>query len=273
MVLRNIVRNALRSGHLPGTAPKVGSYVAVAVRMLTRALFRVCPFTRRAWLRCVLRLYQWLFGYINFVASECFHSSPKHVFEWGVASFVVPKVRPGARVLDVGCGRGELAWQVGQVAASVIGYDRALSAVMKAAQRGEARHVRFYCGDAEAALPIHGLFDVVILSAILPFVQDSLSFLNSLRKVSSELIVRETRYDRDFTVPLMRSLGLSHRTDPTARREYTRDSLVRELAEAGWTVKECLDTYDIYVWAVRDTVSSVTGSDRSRGRQLTRPVS
>ena len=119
MVLRNIVRNALRSGHLPGTAPKVASYVAVAVRMLTRALFRVCPFIRRAWLKCVLRLYQWLFGYINFVASECFHSSPKHVFEWGVASFVVPRVRPGARVLDVGCGRGELAWQVGQIAANI----------------------------------------------------------------------------------------------------------------------------------------------------------
>lgn len=267
MVPRNIGLNALSPGSLPETTPRTKNYVAAGVRMLTRVFFRMFPFTRQAWLRRMLRLYQWLFGYVSFVASECFGTSPKHVFEWGVASFAVPRVRPGARILDVGCGSGELAWEVGRVAASVIGYDRSLPAVTKAARQGEAPHVRFYCGEAEAALPINASFDVAILSSILPFVHDSRLFLDSLKKISKELIVRETRYDRDFTVPLMRSLGLSHRTDPTARREYTRDGLVRELAEAGWTVKECLDTYDIYVWAVRDTESSVTGSDRPRGRQ------
>ena len=133
--------------------------------------------------------------------------------------------------------------------------------------RRRVRLRRIGLGGWPGCLPINASFDVAILSSILPFVHDSRLFLDSLKKISKELIVRETRYDRDFTVPLMRSLGLSHRTDPTARREYTRDGLVRELAEAGWTVKECLDTYDIYVWAVRDTESSVTGSDRPRGRQ------
>ena len=233
---------AHRFGHQPGSA---------AMRALTRALFLLFPFVRRAWLLFLLRFYQWLFQYVNFVASEYLGASPKHVFDWGAAGFIVPRIRRGARVLDVGCGRGDLTWKIAEVASEVVGYDHSLSLVAAAARRDQAPHMRFYCGDAEAAMPVRASFDVAILSSVLPFVNDSGTFLRKLKHISAELLVRETRYDRDFTVPLMRSLGIPHRTDPMAQREYTRESLVRELEAAGWMVKECLDTYDIYVWAVR----------------------
>lgn len=224
---------------------------AAAIRLITRWGFSLFPSVRRPWLRILLRVYQWLFGYLTFVSGQCFGTSPKHLFEWGAAGFVVPKVRPGARVLDVGCGRGELAWEVGRVARCVVGYDKSFANVAQASRRAGHGRVLFYCGDAEAAVPVRAHFDTVILSSILPFVEDPQSFLTSLREIAAELIVRETRYDRDFTVPLMQSLGLVHRTDSFARREYTYDALVRELADAGWLVRECRNTYDMYVWAVR----------------------
>jgi hypothetical protein len=44
--------------------------------------------------------------------------------------------------------------------------------------------------------------------------------------------------DRDWRVPLREELGEFHFTDPTHFTEYTRESFEREMAAAGFAVRE-----------------------------------
>ncbi len=221
-----------------------------AAEALTVAAFRAVPALRRRWLIATLRAYHGHFAYANFVAGLYLGGSPKLAYRWGMQSFFVPRVAPGARVLDVGCGRGQLAELVGERAAVVFAYDRELRVVREARRRSRRGNVLYFCGDAIDALP-RGSFDIAILSSVLPFVRDAGELLRGLHAIVPEILVRETRRDRDFTVPLLRSLGANPKSDPHALREYDRDDLVLELERAGWRVRDERDTYDIYLQAVR----------------------
>jgi SAM-dependent methyltransferase len=216
----------------------------------TLVLFRLLPSMRRGWLVATLRAYQALYQYAIFVATAYLGRSPKYFYEWGIHSFFVPRIPPGARALDVGCGHGFLAEKIATRARVVVAFDRDL-VVVRAASRRAPPNVHYFCGDAIDALP-NGAFDVAILSGVLPFVRNPKELLIALRRIAPELLIRETRYDRDATVPLMASLGVSHKTDPSVLREYTKELLIAELERCGWRVAETVDSYDMFVRAVRD---------------------
>lgn len=224
-----------------------GEYTFAGVRRLTSALWHAAPWSRAWWLRWNLRLYQFLYRYINFLAGEYYGRSPKYEFDWGIDRIISARIPPGAVVLDIGCGSGELARRISRSARRVYGYDIDDRAVAIAAKNAPP-NVRVFQGEAASALP-NGRFDAVILSSILPFVDEPEELLRAVASRTDLLIVRETRHDRDFTVPLMTSLGLRHRTDPSVRREYTQATLLATLERSGWTVVEYIDTYDIFVVA------------------------
>lgn len=215
--------------------------------------FRSFPPLRRAWLVTVLRLYHGLFEYANFVSGIALGTSPKLAFpDWGMQAFFLPRIPPGSRVLDVGCGHGSLAEVIAERAGAVFAFDRDPIVVRAAKERTsrKARRPMWFCADASRSLPT-GQVDVVLLSSILPFVDDPQRLLAEAARIAPRALIRETRADRDFTMPLARSLGGAPTTDPNVRREYTSATLVAELRRAGWVVREMHETYDIYVMAER----------------------
>jgi SAM-dependent methyltransferase len=226
----------------------VGRILAALCVRSTRALFRVTPGFRLVVLRSCLRLYQALYAYINLVAADHLGGrSPKHVYEWGITAWFLDRVAHHSRVLDIGCGTGALSKRLAEKAAIVVAYDRNAGAV-RALARHSPRNVVTFQGDAIDALP-RGRFHTAVLSSVLPFVRDPHELLSRLHDTADELLIRETRKDRDVTVPLMAELGMTYRSDPAARREYTKHELLVELDRAGWTPLETEDTYDIFVRA------------------------
>jgi SAM-dependent methyltransferase len=159
--------------------------------------------------------------------------------------FFVDRIRPGERVLDVGCGKGELAYDVAERAdATVVGIDRAAWALAFARKRFSHPQVTYV--ESDALTFAGGPFDVAILSNVLEHVASRNELLRSLRERLGvrRLLLRVPVLERDWVVPLRRELGLPYFSDPEHQLEYTPELLREELAETGWEMGE-----PIVVWS------------------------
>ena len=94
-------------------------------------------------------------------------------------------ITPGMRVLDVGCGAGDVAFLTAQLlgdAGEVIGVDRAPSAVVAARERAQARsstNVSFFEGDP-SGMKFDRPFDAAVGRYVLMYQSDPASFLRAL---------------------------------------------------------------------------------------------
>jgi len=101
--------------------------------------------------------------------SELYQSNHSFVWEYGRDLLVLLDARSGERVLDVGCGTGQLTAEVAQRGAEVVGIDS--SPEMIAGARRNFPHLRFEVADV-AALPYWNAFDAVLSNAALHWVRD-----------------------------------------------------------------------------------------------------
>jgi SAM-dependent methyltransferase len=152
--------------------------------------------------------------------------------------FFLEGVRPGERVLDVGCGVGALAADLARVKdARVTGVDLDVSAVAEARRLHRDPRLTFLEADARS-LPA-GRFDVVILSNVLEHLDDRVDFLREVveRVAPQRLLIRVPFFERDWRVPLKQELGVDFRLDPTHRLEYSLERLEAEVTAAGLNVQ------------------------------------
>jgi trans-aconitate 2-methyltransferase len=100
---------------------------------------------------------------------ELYQASHSWAWEYGrdLLQFLAPK--PGERILDVGCGTGQLTFEISASGAEAIGIDA--SAEMVEAARKNFPELRFELGDA-AAMRFDGQFDAVFSNAALHWVTD-----------------------------------------------------------------------------------------------------
>jgi SAM-dependent methyltransferase len=154
--------------------------------------------------------------------------------------FFVERVGPGERVLDVGCGKGELAYDLADRAgATVVGVDASPWMLEIARARFSHPRVTYVQADAVAYTPDEPV-DVAVLSNVLEHIEPRVDLLRGLheRDGARRLLIRVPVLDRDWTVPLRLELGLEHFSDPEHKVEYDADLLRGELAAAGWKMSE-----------------------------------
>ena len=92
-----------------------------------------------------------------------------HSFVWELGRDLLALLdpQPGERILDVGCGTGQLTAEIARAGAQVTGIDN--SAAMIAQARGNFPAIRFEIQDV-CALPFCGEFDAVFSNAVLHWV-------------------------------------------------------------------------------------------------------
>ena len=159
--------------------------------------------------------------------------------------FFVDRIRPGERVLDIGCGYGAVAYSVASKTGAVItGIDLNARNIAKAKRRFRHPNLTFVEGDALKDLP-EGTFDVVLLSNILEHLDRRVEFLVTVQQRLSPTrwLIRVPMINRDWRVPLRQELGLFHLSDRTHFTEYTQESFEKELLAAGLSL-----TYAQYNW-------------------------
>jgi SAM-dependent methyltransferase len=154
--------------------------------------------------------------------------------------FFVERIDGGERVLDVGCGKGELAYDIAErTGANVTAIDASPWMLEFARERFAHPRVTYVHADAVEYTPPQPV-DVAILSNVLEHIGPRSELLHALheRAGARRLLIRVPALDRDWTVPLRREVGLPHFSDPEHKLEYTPELLRAELAEGGWGMGE-----------------------------------
>ncbi len=159
---------------------------------------------------------------------------PKHRLT-NYHGFFIDNVRPGERVIEIGSGKGTLAFALASQspASQVIGVELSEKRVTASREKYFHPKLSFVQGDATKALP-EGKFDVLILSNLLEHLENRPEFLSELQRRfhPDRFLIRVPQYDRDWRLPLKHELGLPY-LYPGHFIEYTRETFVSELAKAG----------------------------------------
>jgi SAM-dependent methyltransferase len=105
----------------------------------------------------------------------------KHSYVWrlgaGVVDLLAP--RPGERILDVGCGTGQLTAEIANQGAQVVGLDNSANMIGQARQNYPG--LAFVLGDA-TSLRFDEPFDAVFSNAALHWVKDARAAVESISR-------------------------------------------------------------------------------------------
>jgi len=165
--------------------------------------------------------------------------------------FFVERVNAAERVLDIGSGKGELAFDLATVSrAVVVGVDQDRHHLAFARTRFHHHNLQFHEGDVLEWIPA-GHFDVIVLSNVFEHLDSRIDFLRTLVRSTTptRLLFRVPIYERDWTVPLRDEVGLSGFWDIDHRIEYRPETFTRELNAAGLDVSELVIRWS-EIWAV-----------------------
>lgn len=173
--------------------------------------------------------------------------------------FFVSRIRPGEKVVDLGCGVGALASSIAERAqAHVTGVDWNAKNLAKARALISARNLQpppRYIEDDITTCRVEGSFDVVVLSNVLEHLKDRAALLRTWIDWYSprRFLVRVPAIDRDWRPQYKKDLGVEWRLDDTHETEYTRGQLEQELGEAGLAIREIMTRFGEY-WLEADVV-------------------
>ena len=133
------------------------------------------------------------------------------------AGYLLPALRPGMRLLDVGCGRGTITRDL----AELLGLSSQVTALERTAEaldlaRGEAErrgtiNVEFVVGDVQALDLPDGSYDVVHAHQVLQHVDDPVAALREMRRVCAPggvVAARDSDYAAFTWFPALLELDL-----------------------------------------------------------------
>lgn len=142
-------------------------------------------------------------------------------------AFLSSRIDRTFNILDVGCGSGEITAGVAQLAANVVGIDRAEESIAAARDQYRKKGLRFEVGDAFEQLTRSGpRVDVVILSHVLEHVDEPELLLNLLADKCQFLYLEVPDFDHSALNRHREYLGrdLIYQ-DPDHRYEFDRSDI------------------------------------------------
>jgi 2-polyprenyl-3-methyl-5-hydroxy-6-metoxy-1,4-benzoquinol methylase len=153
----------------------------------------------------------------------------------GYHDFFINRIKAGERVLDVGCGKGMLAFDLADKAGGMIlGIDLEEKNITTAKKRFSHSNVEFIVGDI-LQYSDNRPFDIVVLSNVLEHLTNRADFLRQLAQItkSNRFLIRVPLFERDWRIPLKKELAVEWRLDPTHETEYSQESFAQEIEDAG----------------------------------------
>lgn len=158
-------------------------------------------------------------------------------------TMAIEAVRPGGRILDIGCGRGLVAEQIAPKVRHITGIDRFVSE-----QSSSAANLEFHRWNLDSEdLPVDvTAFDQILMLDIVEHLQQPEMFLENLREATAQSrpeLILTTPNVGFFITRLMLFFGFFNYgrvgiLDRTHTRLFTFDSVAELLGQAGYTVTQ-----------------------------------
>jgi len=189
--------------------------------------------------------YNWASYFAKRVEPEGIH--PKHRL-MNYHQFFLDNVLTVDRVIDVGCGKGEIAYDVAAKAAFVLGVDLKEEKIEWARKNLKRDNLEYRVADALADLP-NQRFDVVIISNILEHFEDRTKFLEGIKKLAPKILIRVPMINRDWITLYKKELGLNWRLHNEHYIEYTKETFYDEMRKANLTIVDFSVQFG-EVWAI-----------------------
>lgn len=149
--------------------------------------------------------------------------------------FFIDHIQSTDTVIDIGCGKGENAYDIAKTGANVVGIDINQHSIEKAKHLYRAPNIQFIAGDATTYL-FHEKFDKIVLSNVLEHIQERIEFLKKMHHVGEIILLRVPLITRDWLAVYEQRNGLDYRLDRTHYIEYTLKELEEELQASQWRI-------------------------------------
>lgn len=167
---------------------------------------------------------------------------PKHKI-MNYHEFFIDNVNENDEILDIGCGKGENAFDIAQKAKKVLGIDILESNIKiakekyhLACQQTGKEKLEFLVGDA-TKYNFDKKFTKIVLSNVLEHIENRIDFLQNLHSITNVILLRVPMIDRDWLSVYKKNKGFEYRLDPTHFIEYSLVELKNELKSAGWKIE------------------------------------
>jgi len=151
--------------------------------------------------------------------------------------FFLDNIKAGDMVLDIGCGSGELSFDLAKKASKVIGIDLNKQYLEKAKKKNKAQNIKYVLGDATNYI-FNEKFDIVVLSNVLEHIENRKEFLLKIKGLAVKILIRAPLLTRDWLSVYKKEIGVEPRLDKTHFIEYTKEGFIEEIKEAGLAIEE-----------------------------------
>ncbi|HEV8616447.1 MAG TPA: methyltransferase domain-containing protein [Methylomirabilota bacterium] len=179
---------------------------------------------------------------VKYTGKRPYAVHPKHLVEQPWHDWYVEFLKPGDRVLDVGCSNGAHLARAARHCRSIVGMDYDLAQLPIAARTirdQRLTNARVFAWDITTRFPFaDGAFDSVLFLDVIEHVVERVAVLREIHRVladDGQLLVSgpssQTRWRRT-----LREAGLFSYSDPDHKVEYTREAFVAELRAGGFEV-------------------------------------
>lgn len=159
---------------------------------------------------------------------------PKHAIT-NYHQFFIDAIKSSDRVIDLGCGQGELAFDLAQKARSVTGLDLSAPSITKANQTYRRPNLEFSVGNITLPLTQQH-YDVAVLSNVLEHIEHRIELLKVIQTYADTILIRVPMFTRDWITVYKQQNGFEYRLDDTHFIEYSVDSFCSETSAAGLSI-------------------------------------
>ncbi|HKZ36629.1 MAG TPA: class I SAM-dependent methyltransferase [Chryseolinea sp.] len=171
---------------------------------------------------------------VNQLANHYYEGKhPKHYLWISHNDFVVDNIKPGERVIDIGCGASQYTLRLAEKGAAVLGVDKNPELIKRILANNVHPNLKYIAMDLSKELP-QKKFDVAVCSHVLEHLEDPVAFLKRLRCITSRVIIKVPRVDSGWKKLMKKDLGMFWLDDADHRKEYTWDILLWELDQSGY---------------------------------------
>ena len=130
---------------------------------------------------------------------------PKHRI-LGYHEFFLNKIENNSKILDIGCGIGEVAFDISKKAQKVVAIDINKKKIESAKRRFSRDNLTFIVGDA-TDYNFNERFDYIILSNVLEHIKDRQAFLKKVKNFGLFFLIRVPMINRSWLTIYKKELG------------------------------------------------------------------